>query len=135
MSYMAARKNEQHKSKKPYFLIVDDDHQSVMSLSSILKSFGSRVDAANCGSAALNCLSRTWYDVLIADSGMQDSNGYELARQVKGKFPEIRTIIMTEQNCSEIERRIIRAIADGCITKPFTMNDIKRVLKNIRPAD
>jgi len=122
--FMAAGKNKQLKPKKPCFLIVDDDHQSLISLSSILKSFGSRVDAANCGSAALNCLSESRYDVVITDLEMKDSNGCDLARQVKDKFPKIRTIIMSEQNHSRIGRHIERTIVDGYITKPFTMSDL-----------
>ncbi len=126
---MAAEKNKQHMSEKPCFLIVDDDHQTVTSVSSMLEPFSSRVDAANCGSAALNCLSETRYDVVITDSEMQDSSGHELARQLKDKFPKIRTIVMRAQNCSETDHNITCTIADACITKPFSMNSLEAVLK------
>lgn len=132
---MAVEKSEQRKSEKPCFLVVDDDHQWVMSLSSMLEFFGSRVGAANCGGAALKCLSETWYDVVITDLGMHDSNGYGLARRIKDIFPKIRIIIMTEQSCSEIEHHIERTAADGCITKPFNANNLKKVLNDIRQTD
>lgn len=128
---MAVGKSKQPDSEKPCFLIVDSDHQSVISVSNMLESFGLRVDAANCGSAAFNCLDENWYDVIIADSEMTDSNGYDFFQRVKDNFPKIRTVIMTGQNCSEIGRHIKRTNADNCITKPISMNNLKSVLNDI----
>lgn len=45
--HRAGEKTEKHEPEKLSFLIVDDDHQSIMSISSILIPFGSRADATN----------------------------------------------------------------------------------------
>lgn len=128
-------KIEQHKSGKPCFLIVDNDHQSVVSVSSMLKNFGSRVDAANCVSAALNCLRASLYDVVIADMDMKDGDGPALVCQIKNNFPNVKTITMTKQHGSGAEHHIKACNADGFIPKPFNINDLESVLNDFSQTD
>jgi two-component system response regulator YesN len=100
-----------------------------------METFGSRVDAANGGVPALDCLSQSRYDVVITDLEMPDLNGYVLACWIREKSPATRVVVMTGRSHSEVARYVNTGMVDHWIFKPFRMNDLETVLNNIVSPD
>ena len=69
MARKVEEENALYGSVHPKVLVVDDDHLIVQVVSRMMEIFGSRVDSANGGVAALNCLSESRYDVVIIGHG------------------------------------------------------------------
>jgi PAS domain S-box-containing protein len=64
-------------------LAVDDDEDTLEMLSLFLRRAGAEVAAARSAAAALETLERFRPDVLVADIGMPEVDGYELLRRVR----------------------------------------------------
>jgi len=64
-------------------LLVDDNRDSVVSLSLLLKHSGHQVVTAHNGEEALRQAVETRPDVVLLDIGLPDLNGYEVARRLR----------------------------------------------------
>jgi PAS domain S-box-containing protein len=88
-------------------LLVDDERDAREMLPSVLEQFGGRVRTAASAEEALEDLLHAGADVLIADIGMPDVDGYELIRRIRGLDGEIRDIpaIALTAYAGEVDRR------------------------------
>ncbi len=74
-----------------HVMAVDDEQDSLGLLRAVLEAAGARVTTASSGPAALALLETVRPDVLIADIGMPDMDGFEFIRHVRAmKVPEVR---------------------------------------------
>lgn len=64
-------------------MIVDDERDAQELLGTVLESYGAIVTGVSSGVEALSVLSGSVQDVLIADIGMADMNGYALIRTIR----------------------------------------------------
>ncbi|HWS90456.1 MAG TPA: PAS domain S-box protein [Pyrinomonadaceae bacterium] len=69
-------------------LVVDDDEDTLEMLTLFLRRAGAEVARAESAAAALETLERFRPDVLVADIGMPEVDGYELLRRVRALAPE-----------------------------------------------
>jgi hypothetical protein len=70
-------------------LVVDDEPDVREVMTSALETCGAIVTSAPSARAALETLARSDFDVLLADIGMPDKDGYELMREIRD-LPSIR---------------------------------------------
>jgi CheY-like chemotaxis protein len=64
-------------------LAVDDDPDAVALVREILEAAGATVETTESGQAALDYISHTRPDILIADLGMPGMDGFDLIRQIR----------------------------------------------------
>jgi CheY-like chemotaxis protein len=64
-------------------LVVEDDADARELLATVLRTYGASVTSVATGVEALATLNQTVQDVLIADIGMADMNGYALIRTIR----------------------------------------------------
>jgi CheY-like chemotaxis protein len=64
-------------------LVVDDDPDSRELIRTVLDTCGARVALAGSAGEALHLIDRQPFDVLIADIGMPERDGYSLIRAVR----------------------------------------------------
>jgi PAS domain S-box-containing protein len=72
----------------PRILVVDDNRDSGDSLSMILQAIGAEVRVARDGPEALAVFASYDPAVVLLDIGMPGMDGYEVARRIRGGFPE-----------------------------------------------
>lgn len=113
-------------------LVVDDDHNSVVMVSRLLKTLGLRVDAANGSLAAIQCIRQSQYDLVVTDLQMPVMDGFELAVWIKQGSEQIPVIIMTERRLSEIEKKMHAGKVDAWLFKPCHSPELRNTLRKLR---
>ena len=108
-------------------LVVDDDPGIVSILSLSLKEAGYEVDEANDGIEAVELLQNKSYDVAIVDAIMPKMNGAEVCKFIKAHNPS--TYIIGISGYHDSLKKLKNEGADICLTKPFNIDQIKRVIK------
>ena len=115
---------EQFKSEPRRVLIVDDNTDAADSLALLLKFEGHETHVAYSGEEALASIESFKPDIALLDIGLPDTNGYDLARQIR-KMPQskaLRLIALTGYGQKEDQQRTRAAGFDGHLVKPVTLS-------------
>lgn len=113
-------------------LVVDDDDQFSLFLKEVLEEMPevSVVSMADSGYMAGNLIPRFKPDVVLLDLKMPGLNGFEVCRIIK-EDPEtrfIRVVAMSGYCTSENSRDVVQAGAETCLSKPFSVDELKQAL-------
>ena len=114
-------------------LVVEDTPSEMKLISYYLQESGYSVISAVSAKEALTKVIDQKPDVIITDVVMPGMSGFELCRSLKKhpKTEKVPIIICTSKN-QEIDRLwAMRQGADAYLTKPFTRDDLLRVVKSI----
>lgn len=119
-------------------MIVDDDDQirEGMTYGIQWENFGiEKVLCLKNGKEALENLNREYFDIVITDISMPVMSGIELMREARGKYPDIRFILISGYKEFEYAQAGIQYGADGYILKPIHLNElvdmVSKVIKKI----
>lgn len=115
-------------SKKPQILIVDDELNIRRILQMAFEKAGYDASTAEDGRTALMELEKQRFDVVITDVTMPGMTGYELQRLINEAAPEIPVIIMTAFGTIPQAVAAIRNGAFEYVTKPFDLEQLKKVV-------
>jgi CheY-like chemotaxis protein len=114
-------------------LIVDDNHETADSLATILRFWGHRAMVAYSGHAALQRASETRPDVVLIDLDLPDTDGFEVARQLRlqdaARDQPVRLIALSGTSPSDDPVRWRRAQFEQAFTKPVDFHRLERALK------
>lgn len=111
-------------------LVLDDNADAASTLGAMLEAHGHIVRLAFSGAGALEVLDKFSADLAFLDIGLPDISGYEVARQVRERFPE-RDIFLAALSGwgSTADRQKSEAAGiDVHLTKPVTMATIEHVI-------
>jgi CheY-like chemotaxis protein len=114
-------------------LIVEDNHDSRVTLEKLLQLSGCEVFTAADGHAGFDAISRLKPDVALVDIGLPDIDGYEVARRVRGELGElpVRLIAVTGYG-REDRTAIFKAGFDAHLVKPFDLKELLRTLTKLK---
>jgi response regulator RpfG family c-di-GMP phosphodiesterase len=121
-------------AEAPAVLVVDDEPEIRDLLSTILRREGYAVETRADGAAALDAVRAARVDVLITDMKMPGITGLELIRQARGIRPELGSILITGYASTETAVTALRSGADDFVTKPFEVEDLRRVVGRVLSA-
>jgi CheY-like chemotaxis protein/anti-sigma regulatory factor (Ser/Thr protein kinase) len=102
-------------------LVVDDNLDANEMLHSALSAAGHAVTTAINGPDALAMSATVKPDVGVLDIGLPGMDGYELARRLRGAFPDIRLIALTGYGQASDQQAAMAAGFDAHCAKPVTM--------------
>jgi CheY-like chemotaxis protein len=111
-------------------LLVDDDAGVRFALTEVLRDRGYRVIAASSGAEALTAL--TGVDVVVTDLSMPGMDGLELVAQIAARAPKLPVILLTAHGSEQMVRIASSRGACGCLSKPFDIDEIARVIEDVR---
>ena len=104
-------------------LAVDDDEDALALVRVILESAGASVTTMSSGSLALESLDDESPDVLIADIGMPEMDGFELIEKVRGStnatVRDVRAAALTAYARSEDRAKTLRSGFQLHLAKPI----------------
>lgn len=108
-------------------LLVDDEPGVRFALSEVLHDRGYRVISAASGPEALAALDGV--DVVVTDLSMPGMDGLELVSQIAARAPALPVILLTAHGSENLVRIASSRGACGCLSKPFDIDEIARVVE------
>jgi len=111
-------------------LIVDDDKIIADILKDLISDEEKSVDVCYDGSAAIERIQRTLYDLIIVDLVMPKVGGLEVLKCAKKSNPDVIVIIITGYASLDTAIMAIREGAHDYIRKPCKLEEIKIVVEN-----
>ena len=110
-------------------LVIDDEHEVRTVLGEMLAADGHDVVEAAGGAEGLGCLDgNDGIDVVLSDLGMPGMTGWEVARAVKARRPDLPVVIITGWGDDPVGRPEDRRAADIIIAKPVTPVSLRAAL-------
>jgi CheY-like chemotaxis protein len=111
-------------------LVVEDDLDSVHSMTTLIRMMGHEVQFAINGFAAID-VARTYRpDILIVDIGLPDFNGDQLARQLRYEpgLEKVRMIAISGLPQENLEQRALKAGCAEFYRKPIDPAKLEELL-------
>ncbi len=120
--------------KKSQVLLVDDNPEFLAMSREFLDSHEGLAVIGTAGSAgeALNLVESLRPTLIITDLVMPGSNGLELMRQVKQRWPGLPVIILTMHDTPHHRSAAIAAGADGFVTKASMDSDLLPIIRQLQ---
>jgi len=111
-------------------LIVEDNHDSRVTLEKLLQLYGCDVFTAADGHAGFEAIGTFKPDVALVDIGLPGMDGYEVARKVRSELAEssVRLIAVTGYGRAEDRAAVFKAGFDAHLVKPINPKDLVRAL-------
>ena len=74
-------------------------------------------------------------DIVFLDIVMPQKNGIEVLKEIKSILPQLPVVMMSGYSLQEQKDEAVRLGAVGCLKKPFEVEDIRRVIKQVIGRD
>jgi two-component system response regulator HydG len=117
------------KPKTTKILVVDDDPGHLVSVRTIIRSWGYGVETADDGSVAVEMVKSTPMDLILMDVRMTQMGGIEALRQIKVYNPTIPVIIMTAYSSVDSAVEAIKSGAYEYLIKPLDFEVLKLTIE------
>jgi DNA-binding NtrC family response regulator len=113
-------------------LIVDDNKELREILQEYLRNGEDRIEGASNGREALSKHSATSFDLIITDLNMPEVSGMEMIKQIRRENDRTEFIIITGYASLDSAVEAVKIGAFDYIVKPFRMEELTVVVKNVR---
>jgi len=110
---------------KGHILIVDDDPIILGSLGEFLRLEGYEVEQAANSRQALQALEKRPFHLVLTDINMPDTDGFELLRIIKQRYPDTAVVIITGYGTIESAVEAIKMGAYDYLTKPINDDETR----------
>ena len=111
--------------KTTKILIVDDDPGHLVSVKTIIRSWGYMVETADDGNVALDMVKSEPLDLILMDVRMATMSGIEALKQIKTYNPAIPVIIMTAYSSVDTAVEALKSGAYDYLIKPLDFEVLK----------
>lgn len=110
-------------------LVVDDDPGHLMTLKTIIKSWGYTAEGVDDGAKAVQKVREAPYDIILMDVRMAVMSGIEALKKIKEYNPSIPILIMTAYSSVESAVGAMKAGAYDYLTKPLDFDELKMTIE------
>jgi DNA-binding response OmpR family regulator len=122
--------------RKPRILVVEDEDNIAVALDYLMTREGYDHDRVASGADALPHIRKTHPDLVLLDVMLPEVSGYEICEGIRTdpSLADVKVLMMTARG-SAIERRKGMALgADGFISKPFELKDLRDEVRRLLTA-
>ena len=112
-----------------HVLIIDDEKNIRVTLSTCLESIGCQVTAVASPDAALAALARQSFDLVFLDLRLGQANGLDLIPTLLAEAPEMAIIVITAYATVDTAVAAIKRGAKDYLPKPFTPAQIRHLVE------
>ncbi|MEA5551824.1 CHASE2 domain-containing protein [Anabaena cylindrica UHCC 0172] len=121
----------------PQILIIDDDANHRLILTSLLQEIGCRIQEASDGKQGLQLVSESQPDMILLDLAMPNMNGFEFIVHLQENLPTHNIpIIVSSANVFESNRQqSLQAGAAAFIPKPLQRDELLNALRSLLKVD
>jgi putative nucleotidyltransferase with HDIG domain len=113
-------------------LLVDDHAPVLRFLSAAFSSNGCQITAAATAEEALELIEQTSFDLVVSDIKMPGLSGLDVLQAVKGQQPRTPVVLITGVPTVDSAVFGIRHQAFDYLTKPFSVDEVQRLLERVR---
>jgi len=114
----------------PSILIVDDEKIAVKNLEHIMKKEGYNVSSTLSGKNALIMLQEREFDIILTDLRMEKVDGMQVLKKAKELYPDTEVILITGYATVSSAIDAMKHGAFYYITKPFRLEEVRKVVKD-----
>jgi DNA-binding response OmpR family regulator len=114
-------------------LVADDDHDLVLSLTTLLRAEGHDAFGVHHGGDVVDSVAEYAPDALLLDIGMPKLSGYEIVRALRERYGSARPVIVaiTGRN-RPTDRQLSEMVGfDYHFTKPFEPKELLATLSSL----
>jgi PAS domain S-box-containing protein len=115
-------------------LVVDDEEFVRETLADMLDMLGHSVKIVAGGREALRELSAGDFELVFTDLSMPEMDGWELAREIRHRWPEMNIILITGHGAGTSIAPDDRNLVNGIIGKPFDFDQVAEMIAETRRA-
>lgn len=114
-------------------LIVEDEPDTLEMLAANFRSLGFQTIACSSATAALDCIGRQQFDIIISDIAMPEVDGLQLMREVRARpgFATLPAIALTGYASQTDAKSAIAAGFDLHLSKPIDPSDLLAAVNNL----
>jgi signal transduction histidine kinase/CheY-like chemotaxis protein len=123
-------------AKEMNVLVVEDEPMNMMLISEVLSRMGLRVIKANHGLEALSRLNENDVRLIFMDVNTPEMDGYTATQMIRMREDEkknVPIIALTADALPEDKEKCLDSGMDDYISKPFSLDEIKAVLRRYLP--
>jgi CheY-like chemotaxis protein len=115
---------------EPRILVADDDTDTVISLTALLRDEGYAVRGVHRGSEVLQAIFQFAPDVVLLDIGMPQMSGYDVARTLRDRYGSARpALIAITGRTAEADKQQARAAGfEHHVAKPYEPRALLRLI-------
>lgn len=110
-------------------LIIDDDEYTLNHWGNLIRKMGCNVLIAPTGEKGVNVVREEKPDIIFLDLVLPDIDGETVFKRVKEINNEIKIYIVSGNTVAMTAVKAHDVGADGYITKPLMLEDLKRILE------
>ena len=114
---------------QPLILVVDDNYLNRKVVGSLLKVMGVRSEYAASADEALSLVNENTYDLILMDLIMPETDGFEAARIILDMDSSIPVVALSADTMPETRKRVEQTGMKELLTKPVTVDDLRRVVE------
>jgi two-component system, NarL family, invasion response regulator UvrY len=125
--------------QKKYKLIIADDHILLRdALANLINTFDefTVVASASNGQQVLNFLDdKLEADIVLMDLNMPEMDGYDTAKLLQKKYPQIKILILTMYDGEMVLIRLLQTGVNGFLKKDIHPTELNRALKLVAEGE
>ena len=112
-------------------LLVEDEENLAHGLEYNLTEEGYKVSLARDGREALKLFDENDFDLIVLDIMLPYFNGFEIAKHVRQKHPQMPILMLTARTQVEDRVKGLELGADDYLTKPFHLKELLLRIKGM----
>lgn len=112
-------------------LVADDDPQMQLAITTSLKRAGYETVTVADGTQALAATERESFDLIVTDQRMPELSGQDLLRELQSREVQVPVVMITAYGTVNDAVEAMQQGAADFITKPFSADDLLRVLERV----
>jgi len=112
-------------------ILVIDDEKGVGDLfTNLISKEKHKLTYISNGKDALKILENEHFNIVFCDIIMPILSGVKILEKIKSSSPKTKVIMMTGKMLDgDLINEIIKNKADGCLKKPFEINEVLKIIK------
>lgn len=120
----------------PIKILVVDDKKIIQDFFDFTLGFyGHQITVVQDPNEVNNLIKEKTFDIVFVDMIMPQKNGLEVLKSIKSIAPGLPVVMMSGYSIQEQKDEAVRLGAKACLKKPFEVDDIRRVIKQVIGRD
>jgi DNA-binding response OmpR family regulator len=118
-------------------LVVEDEDNIALALEFLMKREGYAHARIANGAEALACIRDMHPDLVLLDIMLPGASGYEICQDVRQdpSLADVKILMMTARGSANEKRKGLEIGADGFITKPFELKELRAEVRRLLDAE